>query len=52
MGYKGRLKNWVENFKNRMVQHTVSDRGFVYVPKFRIVNIKTTICSMLILFTY
>jgi len=52
MGYKGRLKNWVENFKNCMVQHTVSDRGFVYMSKFRIVNIKTTICSVFILFTY
>lgn len=52
MGYKGRLKNWVKNFKNRMVQHTVSDRGFVYVAKFGIVNIKTTICSVFILFAY
>ncbi len=52
IGYKGRLKDWVEDFKNRMVQYTVSDRGFVYVPKFRIVNIKTTICSVFILFAY
>lgn len=48
MGYKSRLKNWVKDFKNCMMQYSIQNRCFVNMPKLRVVNVKITIRSMLV----
>ena len=37
------IKNWIECAKYGLIENSVTHTGFVYVPKFRIANIKSDI---------
>lgn len=50
--YKSWLKDWIEYLKNCMVQHSISNRCFMNMPEFRVVNIKITIRSMPVCLAY
>jgi hypothetical protein len=50
IGYKGRFKNRIEDTEHRVVDDPVPDGGFVYMPQFRIANIKIDILAMPIFF--
>ncbi len=52
MGYKSWFKNWIEYLKNCMMQHSVSNRRFMNMSEFRIINIEVAIRSMPICLTY
>lgn len=52
VGYKSWFKNWVKDFENCVVQHSVSNCGFVDVSKFWVVNIKIAIRPMLVGLAY
>jgi len=49
---KCRLKNRIQHAENCVMEHSISDYSFVNVPLFGVLNIKRSICFVLILFIF
>ena len=48
VGDKSRLKNWIKNLENRVMQYPVANRSLVDMPYFGIVNIKRSVWQMFV----
>ncbi len=49
---KGRLENWVYNRKYSVMQYPITDKSFVNMALFRIMNIKTGIRTVFVGFIF